>query len=294
MKVRKAPFALLLIFTFISLAWVGKAKVIATVTNEENIISNQSTRFIIGESKDGYILLNKPKDKEKKEYLNAYFTYNENGLYVDGTDAVPLELLINQDGYISVGFDYSQIDYGQYDYGQSNQDQPGQDQSDQDQSGQDRSDQDQSGLWQVIDLGSIKMSMTEDPIFWRAVTDKGVYQMSAKELEDSAYIRELLPQTLENIKGYMMVQGDMSKTLSGKIDLVPFDQNSVERILGIKDSIKADTLKYNSKLYQYLQDSSKGYSELVVTANYHFKIALLNNKYIEGKITFTKNYQITK
>jgi len=102
MKVPKLPMALLLLLTLVGSVRENKDRVIAAVTKEENCITNQSTNYIMGESKEEYILLNKLKSEVKKEYLSGYFTYNENGLYVDGTDGIPLELINKEEGYFSI------------------------------------------------------------------------------------------------------------------------------------------------------------------------------------------------
>lgn len=269
MKVRKLPIALMLLLTLLGTVWEHKARVIAAVTNEENCLTNQSTNIITGESKESYILLNKLRDEVKKEYLNAYFTYNENGLYVDGTDAVPLELLENRKGYLSIGFDYNCLE----------------------QITLEQAKEQQADLWKVIDLGTIWMTLAQEPIYWKVVNEKGVYETAGKELLDTN-MRDMLPQTMKGLKGYLIVQDRKDVAISGKIDLVPIEENSVENITCINDSIHADNLSYNEKLYKYIMDGSQ--SKLIITANYQFEINLPNHSVIEGSITFTKNYFIHK
>lgn len=281
MKVRKTAFALLLLLTVTGLLGENKGKVIAAVTNEENIFSKQSTQFINGDNGESYILLNRPKDKDKKEYINAYFLYDENGVYVDGTDSVPLQFFKDNQGYISLLFHY---DYGCNGFNKITP-------------------------VQVSDLGPINFTLTEDQIHWSVITDKGVYGITHEELTDSTYIRELLPETFNGLKGFLTVQKSRNLPLSGTIDMVPFDTHT-QNISGLNDYIKASDLLYNKGLYQYIMESPEEDAKLVVTANYYFKLTLSKELFgyadstcsgtlckdieVEGKLTFTKDYIIKK
>jgi hypothetical protein len=282
MKVRKTAFALLLILTFLCSLWESRNKAIAAVTKEEKSSSIQSTNIMTGENKEGYILLNKPKDKDKVEYLNARFAYNASGIYVDGTDPVPLEVFQNNEGYISLFFNQE--------YGAGAQE-PG------------------KFIAQVYDLGVIDFKLSEEPVYWKVVKDKGAYSTSSNELSNSDYIREFLPKSLDVLKGYLTVQDKQGIDLQSRLDIVPDVSQSTKSIRGMTDYIKADWLLCNEKLYQYVMEDANEVSNLIVTANYNFTLTLpIKNLYnlfystcsmqpveelvIEGKLTFTNCFKI--
>lgn len=268
MKVRKTAIALFLIITFTGSLWEDTNKVIATVTNEKNDITSQSTEFVYGEISEGYILQNTHKNNEVKEYLNAYFTYNQNGLYVDGTDGVPLELFKKREGYLSVGFQHNYLD---------------------------------TRAVQVLEIGDIDFTLSEDKVYWKVWSDKGVYQTTKEELDSTEYVKSLLPGELNGLKGFMTLQEGKNQSVSVNIDIVPTNQDSNGNIFGIMDSIPLRDLSYNKRLTQYIEDSLESSLVLMVAANYNFKVNLpMNtiskdtnaNMVVEGKITFTMNYNI--
>ncbi len=261
--------ALLLLLTLVGSVRENKDRVIAAVTKEENCITNQSTNYIMGESKEEYILLNKLKSEVKKEYLSGYFTYNENGLYVDGTDGIPLELINKEEGYISIGFQYNLS--SQNILAQSDR---------------------YLDPWKVTELGPVKMTLIEEPVYWKLINEKGVYETSNRELSDPN-ISKFLPQTID-LKGYMVIEEGKNSDLYGKIDFVPITDNSTESNACINDNLHANTLLYQEKLYQYVMEGTQKPSKLLLTANYQFHITLPNNMELEGIITFTKNYIINK
>lgn len=283
MKARKTALALLLLFSSISPLWENKAKVIGAVTKEENLVFDQSTNLKNEEMKDNYILLNIQKDKNTKEYLNAFFTYEEDGIYIDDTDRIPMEFFQNKEGYLSLGL---QLEKSQ-------------------------AIQCKSASIGVLDIGLIHLTLTDEPIYWRAVNEKGAYEITGEELKDSEYIKKLLPESIEGLKGYLTVLEGKNQYLSEKIDFVPANLNNTESIFNIRDSIDISALLYNRRLYRYLEESQDAAAVLMVTANYHFKVTLPYDAItrrldcpgtiggpkdytIEGNITLTKTYKMNK
>ncbi|MFV0343979.1 MAG: hypothetical protein ACK5JH_14035 [Anaerocolumna sp.] len=248
MKIRKIPFALLVMLILI--AWTDKAGVKA-VTKEKDSKFTESTSFIIGESKGSYLLLNEQKSEGKKEYINAYFSYNEDGLYVDGTDAIPMSIFLNSEGYLSLGFAYEK-------------------------------DPGFSDLWRTVAYSDIKLTLSEDPIYWKLVTDDEDY--TNNKLEDENFIRSILPQFI-GLKGYFMVQEDRGKSYSGKIDIVPsMVTNTTE------DKVTVNNNAQTNSTENYTTETNT--TNLYITANYNFMINLPNGMRLEGKFTLTNCYSV--
>lgn len=288
MKIRKNAFALLLVLTTMGSLLEGKAKAIVTVTDEKDIALCQSTSFDNRQKQDNYIMLNRPRVTNSKEYLNAYFTSTDHSVYVDGTDPVPMEVFNNGEGYLSIGFQLPRC-----------------------QSDQCLIDIRLPNNILVVDIGDIELFLTKDPIYWRASNNEGMYLITEEELENSEHIQRVLPKSVCGLRGYMTSQSKEDYFMNGQIDLVPLDSLSKESSYSIKNSISVTELTDNKRLYRYLVESQGKRPVLSVTANYYFKFVIPEYKIthipdntmhekgskdmvIEGKITVITNYAVSR